>query len=214
MSNVLRSTKFAAGIVFIVASTFIVEYFFPNPSLTFSTQQLGNWAIVFSAYAMGYGLFTLLVRHGSNVIKSGGKNLFSLWLLIVLITTVALGLRGGVNDPGYRWMFDYVYTGLGATLYSFAFLYLCSAAVRVLRFRTIEESLLSIAAVIVLLGNTPLFATYTTIFMDIEAWIFSVPSRGVYTAFNISVAIGMVLIGLRTMTGIERGWLGVLFGEE
>jgi hypothetical protein len=43
-------------------------------------------------------------------------------------------------------------------------------------------------------------------FKEIQSWILSVPSTGAYRAITITVACGVVALGVRTILGREKQW--------
>jgi hypothetical protein len=214
MFSFFRDPKYVLALSSIVTILFIVQYFVPNPSLSFITLQLGNWGIIFSAYALVYGLISQSRRNIDLITKSGGRDLYALWILTVSVITFVLGAFS-LEQTQYKWIFNYVYTSLGATLFSFSFLYTASAAIRVLRARDIPSTLFMIAAVLTVLGDAPTFRSFAPWLFDLRSWITGEISRGPYVAFNMSLGIGMVLIGIRSIIGLERGWTGVRrTGEE
>jgi hypothetical protein len=215
MISSLRDPKYVLALSSIVTVIFIVQYFVPIPALSYITLQLGNWGIIFSAYALIYGLLSQSKRNIDLITKSKGRDLYSLWILVVSVVTFALGVFN-LEQPQYKWIFNYIYTTLGATLFSFSFLYTASAAVRVLRARNVPSTLFMLAAVITILGDAPTFRSIAPWLFDLRSWVTGEASRGPYVAFNMSLGIGMVLIGLRSILGLERGWTGErrLLGEE
>lgn len=208
MAELLKNQSIPVAIIFVITSLFIVNYFFPGTPIAPYVGQLGNWSIIIAAYAMAFGFLNLLLRHGRAVLETPEKNLLSVWLLIVMLVTFGLGTFGGLNNTSYLWIYNNAYLPIGASFLSFSFIYMCSAAVRTMKLRTLNESLLLLGASIALAGNIPLFSSYTTIFVQLKEWALAVPTRGTFTAFNISIALGVILIGIRTLIGIERGWIG------
>jgi hypothetical protein len=214
MSEILKDTRIPIGIIALVAILFTFNYIVPGTPLDPYIGQLSNWGIIIAAFAMGFGFINLTRRHGMRVIESGGREYNSLWILIIMYVTAAFGISGGLGDVNYQWIYQNIYMPIGASFLSFAFIYMCSAAVRGMKFRSINETLLLIGCVIALAGNIPLFGTFTGFFIEAAAWANGVPVRGIYAAFFISMALGIVLMGVRTVLGIERGWLGEEEFEE
>jgi len=173
------------------------------------TLQIGNWGIIFAAYAMTYGLVHLVKRRTIDVIKSQGRNVYSLWILITAVVTTILGILGGVEQSQYAWIYTFIYSSLGATLYSFSYLYTASAGTRVLRARNIASALFLFGAVFILLGDIPAIRSFVPQFYSFGQWIRGNLARGPYMAFKMSVGIGIVLMGLRVIIGAERGWAGI-----
>lgn len=207
MMSTLRDPKYPIIIASIVAIIFVSQYFYPAPSLTTVTSQLGNWAIVLAAYAMCYGLLSQTIRNIGLITKSGGKDLYSIVVTVFALVTFALG-SFSLKQPTYEWIFNNIYTSLGSTFVSFSFLYTASAVVRVLKFKGILPGLFTAMAIANLLGDMTILRPSTMLFYQLKMWLADNVVTGPYTAFRISLGIGMVLMGIRVVLGSERGWLG------
>ena len=209
MMNELRKPVYPIAIASLVTIIFLIQYFYPHPTLSYMTDNIGNWGIIFAAFAMAYGLVRLGTRRTTDVIKSRGRNLYSLWILITAVVTSILGILGGQDQPQYSWIYTFVYSSLGATMYSFSYLYTASAATRVLRIKNTATALFLFGAVFTLLGDIPAIRSFVPQFFDLRQWITGDLARGPYMAFNMSVGIGIVLMGLRIIIGAERRWAGI-----
>jgi hypothetical protein len=78
----------------------------------------------------------------------------------------------------------------------------------VLRARTFEAALLFTTAVLVILGNTPIFPAMFPQFFYIREWIFGPIVGGAYRGIRIGIGMGAVVLGIRTLIGLETGYLG------
>jgi hypothetical protein len=207
--NVLKSKELSIGIMFAISVLYIFEYFIKGVEpLSNLAKVLGNWMIVISAIAMGLGLMNLTMIHLKNIIQKKGNIFYSGYTIFIMLITFILGAYGGSDFPPYQWIFNNMYQAVGPVFFSFSFLYMCAAAVRAFRVSSADASLLLIAGFIVMLGNTPVVTTFFGSLPPLKDWIFAVPSRGVWTAFRISVALGLVLIGIRTIMGVEKSYIG------
>lgn len=212
MSNIFRNRWLPIGIVFIFAATNLFEYY--TPILSPLTRDINNWSIILSAYAMMYGFLRLIIHHGRRVIQSGGRSLYSIWLITVMMIILIFGLIGSIQQPVVQWIYSIPYQALKANFQSLAFLYMCSAALRVFRFKDTNSYVYVGVAVIVMLSNMPVWNLYTNIFVDMKEWILTVPSAGAMVGFNMGIALGSILVGIRMMLGLERGWLGEIGRER
>ncbi|MCS7363927.1 MAG: hypothetical protein NDF54_00615 [archaeon GB-1867-035] len=208
--SVLRKREIPMAIIFIISMIFVVQYYVKGVEpLDTLTNTLGNWAIIFSALAMGIGLINLIIIHGRKVMDRKGEWYFDAWLILIMLVTFGLGAIGGTEDPYYSFIFNNVYQALSPTLFSFAYLYMCTIAVQAFRVMNWDAGLLMLAGVLTMIANIPMVQVQTGLFVELKNWIFAVPARGVFTAFRISLALGFVLIGIRVILGVERGYLGV-----
>jgi hypothetical protein len=93
-------------------------------------------------------------------------------------------------------------------MYALIGLYLVAAMFYAFRIRNLETSLMVIVSCITLLGRAPLSEQILPQFVTITNWIRDVPNVGASRAIRMIGAIGMILIGMRTLAGMERGAMG------
>jgi hypothetical protein len=110
------------------------------------------------------------------------------------------------NNGIYNWMFNYIYTPLGATLYPITGFYIFSAAYRAFRARNIDAALMLIAGCFVMLKNAPVGEAIWIGFATIGNWFqFTGQTPGMRT-FAIVGALGLIAYGFRALLGKERGF--------
>jgi hypothetical protein len=110
------------------------------------------------------------------------------------------------NNAIYNWMFNYVYTPLGATLYPITGFYIFSAAYRAFRARNIDAALMLIAGCFVILSNAPVGEAIWVGFATIGEWFrFTGQIPGMRT-FALVGTLGMIAYGFRALLGKERGF--------
>jgi hypothetical protein len=207
--SVLKKRELPMGIIFIIALLCILDYFIIGiTGLSNIVKMIGNWAIVISAIAMGLGMLNLLVVNARNIMQRKGNYFYSIWTVIVMLLTFFLAAYGGMDYPPYKWIFDNIYQPTGQAFFGLSFLYTCAAAYIAFRVRTLETSMLLIAGIIGMIGRTPIILTLWEGFTPISDWITNVPGGGTFTAFKISIGLGTILIGIRTIIGIERSYIG------
>ncbi|MDI6788471.1 MAG: hypothetical protein QME51_08885, partial [Planctomycetota bacterium] len=112
--------------------------------------------------------------------------------------------EGGPLD----WIFKHGITPLSATMFSIIGFFIASAAFRTFRARSIEATLLLLAAVIIMLGQTPLGQMLWQGIPDIMVWLFNVPTTAAKRALLFGIAMGSIAFSLRIIFGIERAYLG------
>jgi len=92
-------------------------------------------------------------------------------------------------------------------MYSILAFFITSAAFRAFRARNIEASLVLVAGTIMVLSNSPVIANYIPIVKDIGLWIREIPNMATFRAVMIGAALGSIALAVRTLMGIERGYL-------
>lgn len=204
-------------VTFVVGLIMIGEFFVPHYQYHYLTAQIQGWGILIGSAAYLLGLINL-VQVNVPLIYAREKDWpFKLIMISVLFYTVVAGLMGGQErlkfDP-FRFVYDYMFNPLNATMFALLAFYIASAAFRAFRARNFEATLLLTAAVIVMLGRVPigdaisqaaLGGDYLPRFMN---WIMDVPNNAGRRAILIGSALGAVATGLRIILGIERSHLG------
>ncbi|MBI5777900.1 MAG: hypothetical protein HZA49_00390 [Planctomycetes bacterium] len=118
-------------------------------------------------------------------------------------------LISGIGEGGLLdWVFKHGITPLSATMFSIIGFFIASAAFRTFRARSIEATLLLVAAVIIMLGQTPLGQMLWQGIPDIMVWLFTVPTTAAKRALLFGIAMGSIAFSLRIIFGIERSYLG------
>jgi len=199
------------AITFIVGVIAVLDYYLVFPEVKQTFTVIKNWNIVVSAFALGLGAVNLFRVHTRRIVERKGLDrFFSAWLLFMLIVFVVVGLSTGkfTESPQYKAIYNAIYLPLGATMYSSLCFYMAIGAYKVLRVRGLDSFLLFIAAIFVLLGNTPLFPAYLPGLFYTREWIFKTIVSGSYRGIRIGVGVGAVVLGIRTLIGLETGYLG------
>ncbi len=199
------------AITFLVGVIAVLDYYTTLESVTATFTVIKNWGVVLQAFALGLGAVNLFRVHGKRISERTREDwMFSAWLLLMLVLFVVVGLGTGQYDAStsYQWIYNAIYLPLGSTMYSSLAFYMAYGAYKVLRARNFEAALLFITAVLVIIGNTPIFpATYPGFFYTRE-WIFTAIVGGAYRGIRIGIGIGAVVLGIRTLVGLETGYLG------
>jgi hypothetical protein len=92
-------------------------------------------------------------------------------------------------------------------MYSILAFFITSAAVRAFKARNIEAAIVLVSGTLMVMGNAPLFTNAVPIFTDISLWIRNVPNMATMRGVMIGAALGAIALAVRTLMGIERGYL-------
>jgi hypothetical protein len=135
---------------------------------------------------------------------------FSAVLLFMLAVHIVIGLVTGQYEQGvaYNWLYNSIYMPISSTMYSSLAFYMAYGAYKVLRARNFDAALLFITAVLVIIGNTPMFPAIYPGFFHMREWIFGPIVSGAYRGVRIGIGIGAVVLGIKTLIGMETGYLG------
>jgi hypothetical protein len=191
------ATAVAIGVGFIV----LLDFFVTNPLLDTTGQVLRQWTIILTAFALLLGLVNLLQVHLLRVIRRNEPGAgYSLIVLLTAGIVMLVGLATGLPSPAMTWVFDNLYVPLQGAFFALVAFFLATAAYRALRARSVETTLMLIAALIVFLGQVPV----VPLFAGARDWVLSVPSEAGVRGILLGVALGTVATGVRLLVGMDR----------
>jgi hypothetical protein len=104
-------------------------------------------------------------------------------------------------------LYTSVIVPLQSTMFALLAFFIASAAYRAFRARTLEATLLLIAAIIVMLGRVPLGEALWDKLPLISDWIMDVPQTAAKRGIFIGTYLGAVAMSIRIILGIERTYL-------
>ncbi len=124
-----------------------------------------------------------------------------------------IGVYGSQNGIIVNWLFDHLDAPMMSTMFATLAFYIASAAYRAFRARTLEATLLLVAAVLVMFWRVPMGeAVLNMVSPEIPEWINMILMRGVNASVQrgiiIGAALGAASMSLRIILGIERIYLG------
>ena len=195
-------------ITFIVGISMVTQYFVPHEPFASLFDVFNKWFMVIAFFAMMLGVGNLIRLHVQKVYKTTPGWGYSIILLAGLLTMTVAGSKWGTDGPFFSWLFENVHIPMGSTMFALLAFFIASASYRAFRARTIEATLLLVAAIIVMIGRVPLGALIHTKLPDLADWIMNYPNMAGQRAIMIGIALGTVSYSLRIILGIERTYLG------
>jgi hypothetical protein len=196
----------------------LVTYFWPG--VASARYVLVELAVIIAAFAAILGAFNVLHVHGTRIFRQRPGWFYSFVLLasmgVVLVigswegvTAMVLGqdaARQGVSGGVMLWLYQYILVPVQASLAALLPFLLAFAAYRTLRMRsasgTVGGALFLITAIIVLLGQVPLFNL--TPLRDLREWIIRVPAMAGMRGILLGVGLGITATALRVLMGADR----------
>ncbi|MCP4872272.1 MAG: hypothetical protein GY898_26515 [Proteobacteria bacterium] len=199
-------------ITFVVGLIMLGEAFIPHWMYRIVTENILEWGVILAAAAFVLGLINLIQVNLPKVLAREPEWGYKLVMLVALVATLVVGFMGGgdrlSNGQAYKWVFDFVFVPLNATMFALLAFYIASAAFRAFRARNMEATVLLVAAVVVMIGRVPIGEQISERLPQIVNWLMEVPNTAARRAIFIGAALGAVATGLRIILGIERSHLG------
>ena len=202
-------------ITLVVGVMMLAEFFVPHYRYRLVTAELIEWGIILAAAAYLLGIVNLVQVNLPKVLKLEKDWPYKVVMLVALGVTLFVGFYEWDDRQAaghvYKWVYDFVFTPLNATMFALLAFFIASAAFRAFRARNLDATLLLSAAILVMIARVPLGESIPLIGDDLPRlmnWIMDVPNTAARRAIFIGAALGAVATGLRVILGIERSHLG------
>ena len=128
--------------------------------------------------------------------------------LVFFAVPLIMGLAKGTGSPAYEWSYNFIYSPLSASIVGLGIFWLVSASYRAFRIRNLHSALLLGAAVITMVGSAGLGKKYIPMSAEVYDWILTVPTSAILRSLSMLSAVGMAVVSLRILVGLERRPLG------
>ena len=221
---------FAFGIVMALTE------FSPHPFSQGLNEEVIKWALVIGPFALVLAVATLVQTHWVRISRRAehwqySYVVFAGMIIMVLIGIPTflnkisflpdMGLSFGPKSPIFVWLFNYVQVPMDATMFSLLAFFIASAAYRAFRARTLEATLLLVAALVVMIGNAPVGDLIWNTVMPFgdnlpsaaRQWILDNPNLSARRGIILGISLGVISQSIRIILGIERSYLGSVEGE-
>lgn len=233
---------------FIAGLYYPLEFFIPDKTILtpFRDRFLSPWRnpigdafAVMAAFTIGLGIMNLCFVHARNIARrrEGWGNSIAFFISMALMFVVGMvnhyapNLFSGEPPEGrmalfpaaFKVLFEGTYTALNATVFSLLAFFITSAAYRAFRVRTLEASLMMMAALIVMLGQVPVGMWLTHWipgnsfwqFLRVEVlseWLLANVNMPAQRGILFGVWVGALAMALRIWLSLERsGYFGRQF---
>jgi hypothetical protein len=183
-----------------------IQYFIPAARPLY--ERIMDYLQIVYAFSIVLGVASVLQRHGGRIRERHKDGIYSAATLIAMTLMMVAGFIGGANrgEMLFQDLFNHVLLPVQATMFSLLAFYLASASFRAFRTRSVDATILLVAAVIVMIGR--LDEGQTLALPDIQRWILDGPNLVSKRAIIIGVGLGMASTALKVVLGIERSYLG------
>jgi hypothetical protein len=213
-------------IAFLTGTIMIVGHFIPRDPFGRLDTVLSDYFNIIAVFAFILGGGNLMRVHLSKVSGRHKEAPYSIVTLAGFLGMLAAGLfRMGVPagqpydhvDGLFQEIYKATFEPLSASMFALLAFFVASAAFRAFRARTLEATLLLLAAFVILIGRTPV-GYYLTAWIPDQLALLRIPelSAFIMSAFNtagqraiqMGIALGIISTSLKLILGIERSYLG------
>ncbi len=196
-------------IVIILGFMFAMHTFIPHKASADFYDWYQTWIKAISPFMVLLGIMSLFMVHTTKIKRKVPNWQYSLITLVALVGTGTVGFIWGTQEgTPFMWLFKNVQMPMGATMFSLLAFYIASAAYKAFRARSIEATVLLIAAMIVMLGQVPIGIKISKLIPEASQWILNVPNLAAKRGIALGVGLGMTATSLKILLGIERTYLG------
>ena len=165
-------------IVTVVGLLTLFGWFIENETIeAFVNDDATQWYDILASFAIILGALNLLKLQGRKIIKKQQGWFYSLFAIGGFIFAMIAGfiIKGSetvnwgahVTSKGtlFKWMFEFMFTPLSATMFALLAFFVASASYRAFRIRNFEATLLLVSGIIIMLGRVPLGSSISSWFV-------------------------------------------------
>jgi hypothetical protein len=212
MSDVLKRIEIPIALTIIACLLQVIPYYLDIQILEDTAAVASNAVLIIVAAATLIGVISIIQVHGKRIQRQSEGWYYSVLVVGFSVIMILTGLPFpevglGVDNSIYNWLFVNVQTPLGGTMYSILAFFITSAAFRAFRARNLESSLVLVAGTVMVMSNSPVIANYVPALKTLGLWIREVPNMATFRGVMIGAALGSIALAVRTLMGIERGYL-------
>ena len=209
--SILRKREFFIALLVVISIFMYIPYFFEVPQFMSDVEiWLTQTTVVIIAFSVWVGLYTSTRRELVRI-QRRRRGWFYAGILIVLAWVMVLsGLLLGKEATIYKFLqWAFVIPG-DSTIYAILVFYLTSAGARAFRMKSLESTLLTFGAVFVLLKQAPLGEILAPWAGPVAIYIQDTLAMAATRVFNVSLAVGSVVLAIRLMAGKEMALIGLV----
>ena len=204
------------ALCFVFGVVMVLIEFSPHPYSKSLYNEVINWSLIIGPFALVLGVATLVQTHWIRIRRRAEYWQYSFVVFIGMIVMVAIGIPFGPDHKAFKWLFKYIQIPMDATMFSLLAFFIASASYRAFRARTLEATLLLVAALIVMIGNAPIGDFIWNKIMPfgdnlpstVRQWILENPNLSSRRGVILGVSLGIISQSIRIILGIERSYLG------
>lgn len=195
------------AVAFLSGVIVLSGYFFNYKPLIDLAAEVVRWRIIVAAFALALGGINMLRLHGRVVTGKKTNWPYSAIFIVAFAAYFILGVTLSPNSSQYQYVWKNIYQPAASTMYSFTLFYMTSACWRAFRIRNWQAGVMMVTGVVVLLGQVGIGSAISPVIPQISNWIVGNPSAGAIRAITIGGSLGMIMMSMRVILGLERTYM-------
>jgi uncharacterized membrane protein len=209
--SILRRKEFFVVMIVLISVFIYIPYFFEVPQVM---TNLENWfmdtIVIIAAFAVWVGFITSTRREVVRIQRRRKGWYYAVIILVLSWLMVIIGL--GVSKTNVIFEFlQYAFVLPGdSTIYAILVFYLTSSGARAFRVNSLESALLTFGALFVLLKQAPLGEVLAPWAGPVAIYLQDTIAMAATRVFNVSMAVGSVVLAIRLMLGQEMALVGLV----
>lgn len=171
-------------ITFLTGLIMVVQFFIPHRPIGQIGSGVLSWYTIIAGFTLLLGIDSLIGLHVRKLQRRQSGWGYSIMLILGVLLSLALGIYSEVKygsalsfGSPFMYLYTYIVVPLQATMFSLLAFFIASAAYRAFRARTLEATLLLVAATIVMLGRVPAGAALWANFQSWPSGSWTSPTR-------------------------------------
>ena len=209
-------------IVTVIGWITLLGWFIDQPTIQeFVNDDATQWFDILASFAIILGALNLIKLQVQKILYQKPGWIYSVVAVMGFLFAITAGFFvKGVDDSVaqwgahvttdgtlFKWMFDYMFSPMSATMFSLLAFFVASASYRAFRIRNFEATLLLVSGIIIMVGRVPIGSVISSWFVlyliVLSAGIYiNVWKKDMKTTF-VFVAVGISIV---TIAGFMYGW--------
>jgi hypothetical protein len=188
-------------ITFLSGVFIVVAFFIPHEPFGSLEQRMLVWLAILGGFTLLLGVDSLVKHHVRKVARKEKDTFYSIVTLVGFFGTLAAGIVtwakygtplefASLNEIGsFFWVYRWIMVPLQGTMFALLAFFIASAAYRAFRARTLDATLLLIAAILVMVGRVTMGVIPAVI-----ALATLLIAAGIYRFFMRKPVFGAILV--------------------
>ena len=210
-------------IIFGLGFFYAIVYYIAVPGVNLQgvSDELLTYITAVLTAAFAIGVINLTRVHWINIKRKRATWMFSVILLICLYSMLIFSLIASpfaldpnatvipssviqFSTPIWEFLYYKILVNINSSILSLLAFFIASAAYRAFRARSVEATILLVAGLLVILGQTPIADVIWPGFSAIRDWILAFPNTAGQRGILLAAALGIIVFSVRRL--IRYDW--------